>query len=142
HRTRCDGEEMRAIHPLHAALVDEAHVRLVDERRRRQRFARAVPAQAVAGRPLQLAVREREQLVVGLSVTCAGAVQEGGRVAWGLHTATVYGSVRRAMALSLPGLRWKGRGPRRKRSPARGVRRSIARWLPAWQSPESRVAAE
>lgn len=76
-----DRQEMRTIRPLHPGLVDQAHVDLMDERRRVQRLTGPAPAQSEAGGPLQLVVREREELVERLSVTLTGAVQEDGRVA-------------------------------------------------------------
>jgi len=53
----------------------------MDERRRVQRLTGPAPAQSEAGGPLQLVLREREELVERLSVTLTGAVQEDGRVA-------------------------------------------------------------
>ena len=58
-------EELPAVLPHHALLIDQPHVRLVHERRRLQRVAAAFAAQ-LPGRPgAQLAIHHRHQLVAG-----------------------------------------------------------------------------
>ena len=56
HRRRRDRHEVRASRPLHARVVDQAHVRFVNERGRTQR----VPVRLA----LQLLLRESTELLV------------------------------------------------------------------------------
>ena len=60
---RGHAEEVGAVLPLHARLIDHPHVRLVDERGRLQRVAGALAAQVVGREAAQLRVDERQQLV-------------------------------------------------------------------------------
>src|SRR5215207_6612199 len=61
HDLRGDGEEVRAVLPVHALLVDEPEVRLVDERRRLERVPRVLAPHEVARDAVQLSLDEREE---------------------------------------------------------------------------------
>jgi hypothetical protein len=60
HHPRCDGEEVRAVLPVHGPLIDQSHVRFVHERRRLECLA-AFAGKVPAGNPSKLLVNERCQ---------------------------------------------------------------------------------
>jgi hypothetical protein len=76
--TRRDGEEVRAIVPVHPLDVDHPQVDLVDEGRRTQRVVRPFTVQVVTRPPAQLVVDERRQPIECRLVPAAPRVQEGG----------------------------------------------------------------
>jgi hypothetical protein len=76
--TRRDGEEVRAIVPVHPLDVDHPQVDLVDEGCRTQRVVRPFTVQVVTRPPAQLVVDERRQPIEGRLVPAAPRVQEGG----------------------------------------------------------------
>ena len=61
HRVRGDGGEVGAVLPALGAVLEELEVRLVDERRRLQRLARALALQVVRREAPQLGVDQRHQ---------------------------------------------------------------------------------
>ena len=61
HRVRRDRAEVRAVLPALRAVLQQLQVRLVDERRRLQRLARALALEIVRGEPPQLGVDQRHQ---------------------------------------------------------------------------------
>ena len=58
-----DAKEVCSILPVDLALVDEPEVDLVDERRRLQRVVSSLAPKLARGRPAELSVDEREQLI-------------------------------------------------------------------------------
>jgi len=58
HRERRDGKEVCTVAPLRLRLVDELHVRLVDERGRRERAAASTDAKLSMGDGAQLPVND------------------------------------------------------------------------------------
>ena len=91
HHVSGDRKEMRAVLPAHAPLIDEPQIRLVHERRRRQRMVGALPPQvaprqsahlridrlhqAVARRRLPVAPRdEQARHVLGLGHVSSGGM--------------------------------------------------------------------
>ena len=54
---------MGAVLPPDSLHIDEAHVGLVDERRRLQGVTGALPSHATSRNPTQFVVHERDQLV-------------------------------------------------------------------------------
>ena len=71
HGLRGDGEEVRAVLPTHAALVNESHVSFVDERGGLQSVVGALAAHVAVREPVQLLLNEREQLVERRPVAAA-----------------------------------------------------------------------
>jgi len=76
HRSRCQGEKVGSVLPLHALDVDQLEIRLVDEGRRREGMARPLPAQALVGPAPQVVVDQRKQLVQGAAVSAPPGGQE------------------------------------------------------------------
>ena len=68
-----DPEKVRPVLPSHAPLIDQLEIRLVDQRRGRQRVIGALPPQAAAGPPAQLLIHDFHQEVAGLLVTVVPA---------------------------------------------------------------------
>ena len=62
--------------PLHLLQVDEAQVRLVDERRGLQRVVRALVCHVPPRQPLQLVVDQRHQLLERLGLAAAPRKEE------------------------------------------------------------------
>ena len=73
---RRDAEEVRAILPLHATLIDQLQERLVDQRGRLQRVIATFTIHAAARETMQLAVDHGQQLIGGGGVTGGPFLQE------------------------------------------------------------------
>jgi hypothetical protein len=71
HHLRGHADELRAVLPARAPLVNHQQVRLVDEGGRLERVVGALAPEVVAGQPPQLVVDERHQLVEGRAVAAA-----------------------------------------------------------------------
>ena len=71
HQARRNREELRAVLPSHAAQVDEAQVRLVDESGRSQRVVGPLRAQSPARDPTQILVHNGDQPAVRGSIALA-----------------------------------------------------------------------
>jgi hypothetical protein len=78
HHRRGEPEEVRAIAPGEPLLSGQAQVGLVDEGRRLQRVPLALAAQLRRGEPLELAVDQREELLVGRGFASPPGLQELG----------------------------------------------------------------
>ena len=61
HHLRRHGKEMRAILPLHARVVGQAHIGFVDQGGRLQAVARALATHVVAGQTMQLGIDDGRQ---------------------------------------------------------------------------------
>jgi hypothetical protein len=84
HHLGRDPKELSAVLPIRAVLIDQTQVRLVKERRRLERMARAF-ASKVGGRPpAQLLIHEGHELVTRGHLARAPRMQEGRDIA-GLH---------------------------------------------------------
>ena len=80
HHLRRDAEELTAVLPRRAALVDEFQVRLVHERRRLQRVIPPFPAHVGARAPPQISIDERQKLLECSLVAAGPRVQQLGDV--------------------------------------------------------------
>jgi hypothetical protein len=76
HHLRGDAEELTAVLPRRAVLVDEFQVRLVHERRRFQRVIRPFPAHVGARAPAQISVDQRQKLLECARVAAGPRVQQ------------------------------------------------------------------
>ena len=76
HHLRGHAEEVRAVLPLHLRLVNEPHVRLVDERRGLQGVADALAPQVARRELAKLAVDDGQQLVQDAAVAVRQAHEE------------------------------------------------------------------
>jgi hypothetical protein len=68
HHVRGDAEEVGAVLPGNPVLTCEAHIGLVDERRRLQRVIKSLPTKIRRGLSSELAIDERDQIVTGSQV--------------------------------------------------------------------------
>jgi hypothetical protein len=68
HQLGGEAKEMRTVLPRRSALVDEPHVKLVNQGRRYERVIRTFPPQLFRGYPAQLTVHQREQSLEGLFI--------------------------------------------------------------------------
>jgi hypothetical protein len=68
HRLGRDGKEMRAVLPANISLIDEAQIRLVNERRRLERVVGAFAPARARRDPAQFPVHERNQGIEGVAV--------------------------------------------------------------------------
>ena len=75
-----DGEEVGAVVPAHGARVDQAHVGLVDQRRRLQRVVRPLPPHVAPSQPMQLGLDERDQAIERRLLPVAPGQQQSGDV--------------------------------------------------------------
>jgi hypothetical protein len=57
------GNKVCAVPPLNAIDLDQAQVRLINQRRRLERVTGVLPAHVVVGEPMQLVVQNREQRI-------------------------------------------------------------------------------
>jgi hypothetical protein len=73
-----DGQEVRAVLPDHAVLLEQAEVGLVDEGGGLQSVAAALAAQVTGGAAAQVVVDERHQPLVGLAVALTPENEEFG----------------------------------------------------------------
>jgi hypothetical protein len=80
-----DAEEVRAVLPLHLALVDELEVRLVDEGGGLEGVVGALAPQVARGELMQFAVDEREQVLQRVAVAAAPFQEELCNVGCGRH---------------------------------------------------------
>jgi len=80
HHAGSDAEEVAAILPLDASLVDETQIRLVHQRRRLQRVIGPLAAKMGAGQPAQLVIDEREKLFLDGRVAAAPLGEQRGYV--------------------------------------------------------------
>ena len=78
HQLRGDRQEVRAVLPLHPALVSQAQVGLVDQGRRLDGVVRALAGQAAACQPFQLGMHERNDGVERLPIAAAPGAQKVG----------------------------------------------------------------
>jgi hypothetical protein len=69
HKARSHSEEMRTVLPAWAALVNEAQVRLVDERAWPQHVGHSFSAEMAGSKPAELSVDDRHELSESLLVT-------------------------------------------------------------------------
>ena len=76
HHLGRDPEEVRAVLPVHAALVHEAQEGLVDQVVGLEGLAGPLPAEVPPGQPPQLVVDERRDLVEGRVVTAVPPVEQ------------------------------------------------------------------
>ena len=63
HHLRCHVEELCAILPAGARLIEEAEVSFIDQRRGLQRVSRMFPPQVMMGQAAQIVVNESDQPV-------------------------------------------------------------------------------
>jgi len=82
HELRGHAEEMGAVAPLHTALVDEAEVRLADERRRLERVVGCLASHGTRGLLVQLGVYRGHQAFTGGAITVTPVVEQLGDVRW------------------------------------------------------------
>ncbi len=76
HGVRRDRAEVRAVLPTLRAILQELHVRFVDERRRLQRLPGALPLQIMRGEAPQLGVHERHERFERGPVATRGAIDQ------------------------------------------------------------------
>lgn len=76
HHLRGDGQEVRFVGECGGVASEQAHVGLVDQRRRLQRVSRILALQPAYGDAMQLAVDERDQFLGCRLVSVAQAVQQ------------------------------------------------------------------
>jgi hypothetical protein len=76
HQLRGDGEEVRPVLPLHAALIDELQIRLVHQRRRLERMVGSLARKVPFGQRLQLPVDHRHHLVEGFRAAVAALLEK------------------------------------------------------------------
>jgi hypothetical protein len=76
HHDRCQADELRAILPVDALLVDQPQVGFVDERGRLEGMVRALPSQVAGGDPAKLVVDERQHPLAGVLVAVGRVEQQ------------------------------------------------------------------
>ena len=76
HHLRRDEEELRAILPHRALLIDQAEVDLVDQGGRLQQMPRAFAPQVRGGAAAQFLIDDRHEAVAGAVVTGAPGVEQ------------------------------------------------------------------
>ena len=86
HQSRGNREELCAVLPSHAAQVDEAQVRLVDESGRRQRVVGPLRAQSPARDPTQILVHNGDQPAVRGSIALAPRHEQPRHIIFVRHT--------------------------------------------------------
>ncbi len=82
-------EEVGAVLPLHAALIDQPQVDLVDQRRRRQGVFGPLAAEERPRHPPQVVVDDRRQRLERLAIAGAPAQQQVGDVGGAVHRASI-----------------------------------------------------
>jgi hypothetical protein len=78
-----DGQEVAAVVPVGARLIDQPEISLVDQPAGVERIVPGAPAQLDAGDPPQVLVEQRHQLVDGVRVAGAVRLEELGDVGQG-----------------------------------------------------------
>src|SRR5688572_22175997 len=80
HLSRRYAEEVRAILPIHLALIDESHVRLVNERGRLQAVVAPLPVHLTCGNAPQLAIHNRQQTIERGAIAVPPLSKQGGDI--------------------------------------------------------------
>ena len=78
HHPGTDRKEMRAVVPRHALDVDQAEVRLVDQRRRLEAVPRVLASRVSPGDLVEFPMYERNQLLQGPLVALPPSEQQAG----------------------------------------------------------------
>lgn len=76
HQLRRNAEELRTVLPGRASLIDQAHVQLVYERRRRERVIGTFPPELARRDPPQLAIDDGEQAIERARISFRPSQQE------------------------------------------------------------------
>jgi hypothetical protein len=76
HHPRGDGQELRPVLPVHAPLIDEAHVGFVHERGGLQRMSGPLPPQVRGGAAAQLGIDQTHGALTSVEVSCRPGVEE------------------------------------------------------------------
>jgi hypothetical protein len=85
HHLRRDAEELRAVLPLCAVLIDQPQVGFVNECGRLQRVIGALTPQVGLGPTMEVLVDQRDELIASRGISGAPRVQECRHVGLGVH---------------------------------------------------------
>ena len=105
HRLRRHGEEMGAVLPVHALVIDQPQVGFVDQRRRLQAVAGALAPHVVVRQTTELVVDDRHQEGERTLIPVAPRPEKRADVAWNRFTsasAPMHRAARRIICGLLP----------------------------------------
>ena len=97
-----DGQEMRAVVPLDRLAVDQANIRLVDERRRLEAMTHALSRHAASRDPVEFLMDERDQSLEGALVALSPFEEQPGDVRVGIRNPGILGPFARLTSFVQP----------------------------------------
>src|SRR5262249_3691966 len=80
HQPRRDSEEVRAVDPLHARLIDKLQVRFVNQARRAERVTAALVPELPGRVPAKLVVEQRHESVERVAIAAAPREEKTGHI--------------------------------------------------------------